>query len=242
MPFRALGLGDNIFKAIQEAGYTEPTPIQAAAIPLVLKGHDLIGIAQTGTGKTAAFTLPMLAKLAEVLGDGQRRGTRALVLAPTRELVVQIEENIRAYAKHLPLRIATVFGGVGERPQIQALKSGADVVIATPGRLMDLMEQRHANFSGLSFLVLDEADRMLDMGFIPSIRKIVKALPVKRQTLLFSATLSKDIEQLTKEFQREPKTIQIGRRSNPAESVAQFVYEVPKHLKLALLEHLLADV
>ncbi len=237
MPFRALGLGPNLFKAIQEAGYTEPTPIQAAAIPQVLAGHDLIGIAQTGTGKTAAFTLPILSKMEAVV----RRGTRTLVLAPTRELVVQIDENVRAYARYLPLRVATVFGGVGERPQIQALRSGVDIVIATPGRLLDLMGQRCADFSGLQHLVLDEADRMLDMGFLPSIRQIIRALPVKRQTLLFSATLSKEIEGLTHEFQRAPKLVQIGRRSNPAETVTQFVYEVPQHLKQSLLVHLLRD-
>jgi ATP-dependent RNA helicase RhlE len=241
MPFRALGLGDRILKAIQEAGYTEPTPIQAAAIPEVIAGHDLIGIAQTGTGKTAAFTLPILAKLSGTIGDGTPRRTRALVLAPTRELVVQIEENVRAYGKHLPLRIALVYGGVGERPQIEALRAGSDLVIATPGRLLDLMGQRHGDFRGLEFLVLDEADRMLDMGFLPQIRQVVRSLPAKRQTLLFSATLSREIEMLTKEFQRDPKTIQIGRRSNPAETVTQFVYEVPKHLKLALLAHLLKD-
>jgi len=241
MPFRLLGLDANILKAVQEAGYTEPTPIQAAAIPPILAGHDLIGIAQTGTGKTAAFVLPILAKLASMIDGGPRRRTRALVLAPTRELVAQIEENVRAYAKHLPLRMATVFGGVGERPQIDALRSGVDLVVATPGRLLDLMQQRHADFSGLQFLVLDEADRMLDMGFLPSIRQIVRALPQKRQTLLFSATLSREIEGLTHEFQRAPKTIQIGRRANPAETVAQFVYKVPKHLKPALLAHLLRD-
>src|SRR5258708_23810382 len=158
MPFRALGLGDRIFQAIQEAGYTEPTPIQAAAIPLVLAGQDVIGIAQTGTGKTAAFTLPILARMAGRVGDGKRRGTRWLVLAPTRELVVQIEENVRAYAKHLPLRMATVFGGVGERPQIEALRSGVDIIIATPGRLLDLMGRRFGDVSGLQFLVLDDAD------------------------------------------------------------------------------------
>jgi ATP-dependent RNA helicase RhlE len=239
MPFRTLGLGDRIFKAIQEAGYTEPTPIQAAAIPEVLAGHDLIGIAQTGTGKTAAFTLPILARLAGMIEDGTPRRTRALIVAPTRELVVQIEENVRAYARHLPLRMATVFGGVGERPQIDALKSGVDIVIATPGRLLDLM--RFANFSGISFLVLDEADRMLDMGFLPSIRQIVKALPQKRQTLLFSATMSPEIQTLTHQFQRAPKTVEIGRRSNPAETVTQLVYEVPKHLKPSLLAHLLRD-
>ena len=177
MPFRALGLGANLLKAIQDAGYTEPTPIQAAAIPEILAGHDLIGIAQTGTGKTAAFTLPMLERLAGVLGDG-RRGTRTLILAPTRELVVQIHENVIAYARHLPaLRIATVFGGVGERPQMEALRGGAEVVIATPGRLLDLMSQGYGNFRELSFLVLDEADRMLDMGFLPQIRRVVRSAP-----------------------------------------------------------------
>ena len=241
MPFRALGLDANILRAVQEAGYTEPTPIQSAAIPPILAGHDLIGIAQTGTGKTAAFTLPMLARLSRLLAEGQRRGIRALVVAPTRELVVQIEENVRAYARHVPLRMATVFGGVGERPQMDALRSGVDIVIATPGRLLDLMGQRYGDFSGLQFLVLDEADRMLDMGFLPSIRQIVRALPQKRQTLLFSATLSREIEQLTHEFQRAPKTVQIGRRANPAETVTQLVYEVPKHLKPALLAHLLRD-
>ena len=149
MPFRTLGLEARILKAIQEAGYTEPTPIQAAAIPLILDGHDVIGIAQTGTGKTAAFVLPILAKLAAPASGAPQRGTRALVVAPTRELVVQIEENVRAYAKHLPLRMATVFGGVGERPQIEALRSGVDLVIATPGRLLDLF--RHGNFSALNF-------------------------------------------------------------------------------------------
>jgi ATP-dependent RNA helicase RhlE len=163
------------------------------------------------------------------------------VVAPTRELVVQIEENARAYAKHLPLRMATVFGGVSERPQLEALRSGVDLVVATPGRLIDLMGQRAANFSGLEFLVLDEADRMLDMGFLPPIRQIVKALPSKRQTLMFSASLSREIEKLTHEFQRAPKMVEIGRRANPAETVTQFAYEVRAHLKPALLLHLLAD-
>ena len=238
MSFQALGLDDRILKAVQEAGYTEPTPIQAAAIPEIIAGHDLIGIAQTGTGKTAAFTLPMLTRIAKAGATGR---TKALVLAPTRELVAQIEENVRGYAKHLPLRVATVFGGVGERPQMQALKSGVDLVIAAPGRLLDLMGQGCGDFSALDFLVLDEADRMLDMGFLPSIRRVVKALPKNRQTLLFSATLSKEIESLTHDFQKSPKTVQIGRRSNPAETVTQFVYEVPKHLKPSLLVHLLSD-
>jgi ATP-dependent RNA helicase RhlE len=241
MPFRALGLHANILKAVQEAGYTEPTPIQVAAIPQVLAGHDLIGIAQTGTGKTAAFVLPILTRLAAESSGTPRPGVRALVLAPTRELALQIEENVRGYGKHLRLRAATVYGGVSERPQIEALRSGVDLVVATPGRLLDLMGQRHAHFPALQFLVLDEADRMLDMGFLPDIRRIVKALPQKRQTLLFAATLSQEIERITREFLRAPKTVQIGRRSNPAETVTQLVYEVPKHLKTALLLHLLRD-
>src|ERR1039457_4191184 len=219
MPFRNLGLDAKILHA----------------------GQDLIGIAQTGTGKTAAFTLPILTKLAAPPAAGQRRGTRVLVIAPTRELVLQIEENVRAYAKHLPLSVATVFGGVGEQPQIRALRAATDIVIACPGRLLDLMGRRCADFSGLQFLVLDEADRMLDMGFLPDIRRIVQQLPKQRQTLMFCATLSREIESLTHEFQRSPKMIQIGRRSNPAETVTQLIYEVPKHLKPALLLHLLRD-
>ena len=261
MPFRALHLSPQIVQAVRDAGYTEPTPIQIEAIPLILAGHDVIGIAQTGTGKTAAFVLPILMKLAEskqtvtqaynaarnrqsgrrLAAESSDRGTRALVVAPTRELVVQIEENVRAYAKHVPLRMATVFGGVSERPQIEALRSGVDLVVATPGRLIDLMDQRVANLSGIEFLVLDEADRMLDMGFLPPIRRIVKALPQKRQTLMFSASLSREIEQLTHQFQRSPKIVQIGRRANPAETVTQFAYEVRPHLKSALLLHLLGD-
>jgi ATP-dependent RNA helicase RhlE len=250
-----------MLQAVDDAGYTEPTPIQVAAIPHILAGHDVIGIAQTGTGKTAAFVLPILMKLAEskqtvtqvdngarnrqpgrrLAAENSDRRPRALVVAPTRELVVQIEENVRAYAKHVPLRMATVFGGVSERPQIEALRSGVDLVVATPGRLIDLMDQRVANLSGIEFLVLDEADRMLDMGFLPPIRRIVKALPQKRQTLMFSASLSSEIEQLTHQFQQSPKIVQIGRRANPAETVMQFAYEVPPHLKAALLLHLLGD-
>src|SRR6266436_1242664 len=239
MPFRTLGLEPRILQAVQQAGYTEPTPIQAAAIPQVLAGHDLIGIAQTGTGKTAAFTLPILTQLAA--RPSPRRGIRVLVIAPTRELVVQIEENVRAYARHLPLRVATVFGGVGEHPQKTALSEGADIVIATPGRLLDLMGRRFGDFSGLQFLVLDEADRMLDMGFLPSIRDIVRRLPRQRQTLMFSATFSKEIETLTHQFQRSPKTVQIGRRADPATTVTQLVYEVRHDLKMNLLLHLLRD-
>ncbi len=230
-----------VLKSVQEAGYTEPTPIQSAAIPEIIAGHDLIGIAQTGTGKTAAFTLPMLTKLSASILDGQLRGTKALVLAPTRELALQIDENVRAYGRNLPLRVATIYGGVGERPQIEALRSGTNLIIACPGRLLDLMGRGFANFSGLQYLVLDEADRMLDMGFIPSIRQIVRLLPRQRQTLLFSASLSRDIEKLTHEFLRSPKMVQIGRRADPAQTVTQLVYEVPNHLKSELLLHLLRD-
>ena len=241
MPFQALGLDPKILQAVKEAGYTEPTPIQSAAIPPIIAGHDLIGIAQTGTGKTAAFTLPMLTKLSAMLGHGGARGTRALVIAPTRELVLQIEENVKIYGKYLPFRVATIFGGVGENPQINALRAGTHLIIACPGRLMDLMNRRYADFSQLQYLVLDEADRMLDMGFLPSIRQIVRSLPKQRQTLMFSATLSKEIESLTHEFQRAPKIVQIGRRANPAETVTQIVYEIPKSLKPSLLLHLLKD-
>jgi ATP-dependent RNA helicase RhlE len=241
MPVGALGLDTRVLEALQETGYTEPTPIQLSAIPLAMAGHDLIGIAQTGTGKTAAFTLPILTKLAGLPGGEPGRGTRVLVLAPTRELAAQIEENVRAYGKHLPLRVATVFGGVGEHAQIQALRNGVQIIIATPGRLLDLMGRGCANFTGLQFLVLDEAERMLDMGFLPDIRRILRALPRKRQTLMFSATLSREIEGLTHEFQHAPRLVQIGRRASPAETVTQVAYEVPKHLKPALLLHLLRD-
>jgi ATP-dependent RNA helicase RhlE len=239
MDFRQLGLDPRVLRAVDEAGYTEPTPIQAAAIPLILSGKDLIGIAQTGTGKTAAFTLPLLTRLAT--GHSSPGHIRGLFLAPTRELVVQIHENVRNYAQFLSLSVATVFGGVGEKPQIEALRRGADIIIATPGRLIDLMARRYGNFSGIQHLVLDEADRMLDMGFLPSIRDIVRQLPKRRQTLLFSATLSREIEAVTREFLQSPQSVEIGRRSNPAESVAQSVYEVARHLKPALLQQLLLD-
>jgi ATP-dependent RNA helicase RhlE len=237
MPFRTLGLDAAILKAVQETGYTEPTPIQSAAIPFVLQRRDLIGIAQTGTGKTAAFTLPILSLLAA----SPSKGIKALVIAPTRELVVQIEENVRAYAKHLPVTVATIFGGVSEKPQIKALEVGADIVVATPGRLLDIIRGREKAFAHIEFLVLDEADRMLDMGFVPAIRQIVKLLPRKRQTLFFSATLSREIEKLTGEFLQNPETVEIGRRSNPADTVTQSVYEIPQHLKPGLLLHLLQD-
>lgn len=239
MSFHSLGLDANIFQAIKEAGYTEPTPIQAAAIPVAMKGQDIVGIAQTGTGKTVAFTLPILQHLTKLIAEGSSSGIKALILAPTRELVVQIEENINVYAKHLPIKVAAIFGGVSERPQIAALRQSTHIIVATPGRLLDLMSQHHGDFSSMDILVLDEADRMLDMGFLPDIKTIVKGLPDKRQTLMFSATLSNEIESLTHEFQHKPKVVQIGKRANPAETVSQFVYEAPKHLKKALLLHLI---
>ena len=241
MPFAALGLNSSLTKAVREAGYTLPTPIQTKGIPVILQGHDVIGIAQTGTGKTAAFVLPILQHLGEHGPKMGRRGMRALIVAPTRELVVQIEENVRNYAKHTRLRCATVYGGVGEQPQIRALRAGTEIVIATPGRLIDLMTQGHVDFSLVETAVLDEADRMLDMGFLPQIRRIMQKLPTERQTLLFSATLSKEIEGLTSEFMKQPHVVQVGKRSNPAEGVTQFVYEVPKSRKTSLLMHLLRD-
>ena len=237
MPFRQLALAEPILLSVRDAGYTEPTPIQTAAIPVVLQRHDLMGIAQTGTGKTAAFVLPLLSLMAT--HPPKHRGVRALIMVPTRELVVQVEENIRTYARHLPLRVATIYGGVSERPQIKALQHGVDVVVATPGRLLDIIRGREASLRDLEFLVLDEADRMLDMGFIHPIRQVVRLLPRERLTLLFSATLSREIEQLSREFMRHPKTVEIGRRSNPADTVTQALYEVSHHAKMALLSHLL---
>ena len=238
MPFATLGLGPKITQAIAEHGYVEPTPIQAKAIPVILEGKDLIGVAQTGTGKTADFVLPLLERLG---GAPPARHLRVLVVAPTRELVVQIDENVRAYARHLPLKCATIYGGVGEAPQIRALRQGVDIVVATPGRLIDLMDQRHVHFEDLQVLVLDEADRMLDMGFLPPIRKIVAALPRQRQTLLFSATMSREIEAVTREFLKSPALVQIGARSAPAEAVTQWMVEVSPGGKVGALVHLLKD-
>jgi ATP-dependent RNA helicase RhlE len=239
MPFSKFGLEAGIFRAIQKAGYTRPTPVQAAAIPKVMQGNDLIAIAQTGTGKTAAFVLPMLHRLAISQGEGQPRCIKSLILAPTRELAVQIMENIRAYGQHLPIRVAAIYGGVEENSQIKTLHKGVHIVVATPGRLIDLIGRQMIDFSRLDMLVLDEADRMLHMGFLPDIVTIVGHLPKRRQTLMFSATLSKEVESLARRFQYQPKMVQIGKRANPADTVAQCVYEVPAHLKNALLLELL---
>jgi ATP-dependent RNA helicase RhlE len=238
VPFATLGLGSKLTQALKEKGYVEPTPIQAKAIPVILSGRDVIGVAQTGTGKTAAFVLPLLERLAATQPAARMR---VLVIAPTRELVAQIEENVRAYGKHLPLRYATVFGGVGEGAQIQALRRGVDLVVATPGRLIDLTEQRHVDYSALEVLVLDEADRMLDMGFLPSIRRIVAKTPASRQTLLFSATMSKEIERIAKEVLKTPVHVEVGARSTPAEAVTQYVVEVSPGGKVPALVHLLKD-
>ena len=239
MPFQALGLDPRIAKAVRQAGYVEPTPIQSRAIPEILRGHDLIGIAQTGTGKTAAFVLPILQMLSS--GGSQRRAARTLIVVPTRELAVQVEQNIRKYGEHLTLRYALIYGGVGERPQIDALRRGVDIIVATPGRLLDLAGSGYVDFSHIEIVVLDEADRMLDMGFIPAIRQILSKVPRKRQTLLFSATFSREIEKTAAEFLSNPRTIEVARRATPVESVAQFVYMVERHQKVDLLIHLLKD-
>jgi ATP-dependent RNA helicase RhlE len=239
MPFSHFGFEVGILRAIQKAGYTRPTPVQAAAIPKVMQGNDLIAIAQTGTGKTAAFVLPMLHRISQANQRGEPRGIKALILAPTRELAVQIMENIRAYGNGLPIRVAAIFGGVEEEAQIKSLRKGVDIIVATPGRLIDLLDRQKLDFSMLEILVLDEADRMLHMGFLPDIETIVGGLPKRRQTLMFSATLSKAIESLARRFLYQPKLVQIGKRSNPADTVAQCVYEVPAHLKGALLLELL---
>ncbi len=238
MSFSSLGLGPKLLQSISDAGYTQPTPIQTAAIPKVLASRDLIGIAQTGTGKTAAFVLPLLE---HIMRGTASRTPRALILAPTRELALQIDEQVRILGRHHRVRCATIFGGVGEQPQIDAVRRGVDVIVATPGRLLDLMGSGYVNLKDIEIAVFDEADRMLDMGFLPQIRRVVKALPVKRQTLLFSATLSSDIEKITGEFLRNPETVEIGRRSSPVDSVAQFLYPVPKSRKVDLLIQLLSD-
>jgi len=234
MPFEALGLSPRIAKAVTQAGYTEPTPIQNKAIPQVLTGHDVIGVAQTGTGKTAAFVLPILEMLSKV-GPSQKGAARALIVVPTRELVVQVEQNIRKYGAHLSLRYAMIYGGVGEQPQIAALRRGVDIIVATPGRLLDLAGSGYVKFDGIQIVVLDEADRMLDMGFLPPIRQIMKRVPTKRQTLLFSATFSAEIEKTAAEFLTSPRVVQAGKRANPAEGVTQFVLKVGKEQKLSLL-------
>ena len=241
MAFSSLGLSEALLRAVADQGYDTPTPIQARAIPAVLEGRDLLAAAQTGTGKTAAFTLPLLQRLTEGAGTPDRpgRAPRALVLVPTRELAAQVSESVRLYGRHTGIRSAVVFGGVGLQPQVSALRRGVDILIATPGRLLDLVSQRHANLSGIDFLVLDEADRMLDMGFIHDLKRILGLLPKVRQNLLFSATFSEDIRKLAAGLLHRPLSIEVAPRNAPAERVSQSVYHVPKTGKPKLLAHLM---
>jgi ATP-dependent RNA helicase RhlE len=232
--FADLGLTAPMLKALSDAGYKTPTPIQAQAVPLALKGRDLIGLAMTGTGKTAAFVIPIIERL---LG-GPRR-TRALVLTPTRELCVQVDESFRKYGKHSGLGVIPVYGGVGYDPQVKALRAGVDVVVATPGRLLDHLEKQNVVLDEVEILVLDEADRMLDMGFAPQINRIVAQLHSYRQTLLFSATMPPEVEALARKYLRKPVVVQVGRRSGAATTVQHFVYPCPKDKKTALLTELL---
>mgnify|MGYP001627765719 CR=1 FL=1 len=240
MNFNQLDLPTAILEAVREQGYSTPSPIQAQAIPLVLQGHDVMAAAQTGTGKTAGFTLPLLARLSQ----GNRVGfnqARALILTPTRELAAQVAESVRTYGKNLPLRSAVVFGGVKINPQMQKLRRGVDVLIATPGRLLDLYSQNAVRFDELEVLILDEADRMLDMGFIHDLRRIVKLLPKDRQTLMFSATFSGEIRQLAKTFTKHPKEVSVSPEVTSAESVQQTIYPVDKKRKSELLLHLIGQ-
>ncbi len=261
MPFRALGLRAELVRAVSEEGYDRPTPVQVQAIPVVLEGRDLMAGAQTGTGKTAAFTLPLLQILAETPSPeppprhskpyedprpgARRRGrpaprpVRALILAPTRELAIQVAESVNTYGRYLPLRSAVVYGGVGIVPQIEALRRGVDVLVATPGRLLDLMGRRSVDLSGIEILVLDEADRMLDMGFIKDIRRILGVLPRKRQNLLFSATFPDAIKALAKDLLHDPESIQVERRNAPPDLVSQVVYPVDGARKRQALAHLI---
>jgi len=236
--FNELGLSAELLRAVEDQGYLEATPVQQQAIPLVLAGRDILAGAQTGTGKTAGFTLPLLQILqqqAKVTG-GQRR-VRVLILTPTRELAAQVQQSVRDYGRHLPFRSTTIFGGVSIRPQITDLRKGVDIVVATPGRLLDHVQQRTVDLSGVEILVLDEADRMLDMGFIRDMRKIFAVLPKQRQTLLFSATFSNEIRGLASDLMRNPAEVQVTPKNTAAERVEQIVYPVDKGRKRELLSH-----
>ncbi len=242
MTFDTLGLGADILRTIEEEGYTEPTPVQAEAIPPVLAGRDVLAAAQTGTGKTAAFTLPILEQLrghANTSFSPARHPVRVLVLTPTRELAMQVAEAIATYGRNVPLRSAVVYGGVPLDPQIKELRAGVEILVATPGRLMDHVGQRTVNLTQVEILVLDEADRMLDMGFIPDIRKIVGMLPHRRQTLMFSATFSDEIRRLSSEFLKNPVTVEVAARNTAAEGVEQVLYPVDRERKEELFLHLI---
>jgi ATP-dependent RNA helicase RhlE len=234
--FGELGLAPELLAAVRDAGYTVPTPIQRDAIPLVLQGRDIIGLAHTGTGKTAAFTLPIVQRLM-----GGPRRTRVLVLTPTRELAAQVEVSFVKYASHAAVSVIPVYGGVPIEPQERALRAGVDVVVATPGRLLDHLDRQNVDFEALEFLVLDEADRMLDMGFAPQINRVVEHLPRYRQTLLFSATMPGEVEALSRKYLRKPVVVQVGRRSEAASTVTHAVYPVPRERKTALLIELLRN-
>ncbi|HNR84156.1 MAG: DEAD/DEAH box helicase [Rubrivivax sp.] len=240
MSFESLNLAPAILRAVQEQGYTEPTPIQAQAIPVVLQGHDLLAGAQTGTGKTAGFTLPMLHLLN---GRPARRpgAIRALVLTPTRELAAQVEESVRTYGQHLSLKSTVIFGGVGMNPQIERIRAGVDILVATPGRLLDLEGQDHIDLSGVEILVLDEADRMLDMGFIHDVKKVLALLPADKQSLLFSATFSDDIRELAAGLLRNPRSIQVTPPNTTVERIRQAIYPVGRNRKKDVLAHLIGE-
>lgn len=238
MTFQPLGLSAKLLRAIADQGYTLPTPIQQQAIPAVLQGQDVLASAQTGTGKTAGFTLPLLQRLMENGSRGDR-APRALILVPTRELAAQVSDSVRIYGKYLPLTCAVVYGGVSIRPQIQALQRGVDIVVATPGRLLDHLNQRTLTLEHIELLVLDECDRMLDMGFIHDIRKILTKLPVARQTLMFSATFSKPIQQLAQGLLRSPVLIEVAPRNTAAEQVLQQVHPVDRDRKRELLSYMI---
>ncbi|HDR9156070.1 DEAD/DEAH box helicase [Burkholderia vietnamiensis] len=243
MSFESLGLAEPLVKAVNELGYTSPTPIQQQAIPAVLGGGDLLAGAQTGTGKTAGFTLPILQRLHTFYTEhrGAKRAVRALILTPTRELAAQVEESVRAYSKYVKLRSTVMFGGVSINPQIDALKRGVDIVVATPGRLLDHMQQKTIDLSDLDILVLDEADRMLDMGFIHDIKRVLAKLPPRRQNLLFSATFSDEIKALADSLLDSPALIEVARRNTTAETVAQKIHPVDRDRKRELLTHLIRE-
>ena len=239
MQFKDLGLNAPILRALKEQGYDKPSPIQEKAIPPALAGRDVLGCAQTGTGKTCAFASPILQRLEPKTGP--KRPIRALILTPTRELAIQIGESFEAYGKYLKLRHAVIFGGVGQNPQVEALKKGVDILVATPGRLMDLHNQGFVNLDGLEIFVLDEADRMLDMGFIHDVRKILKWLPQKKQTLFFSATMPPEITDLVNSLLKNPVKVAVDPVSSPVEVIRQSVYLVDKGNKTALLAHLMEE-
>ena len=241
MLFKVLGLSAELLSAVEKKGYREATPIQQQAIPLILEGKDILAGAQTGTGKTAGFTLPLLQRLQQTYCSGQKPYPRVLVLTPTRELAAQVHESVRDYGRYLPFRSTAIFGGVSINPQKQKLIKGVDIVVATPGRLLDHLQQRSINLSKVEILVLDEADRMLDMGFIRDIRKILNVIPKQRQTLLFSATFSQEIRALTTEFLKNPSMIQVTPQNTAVELVTQIVYPVDKNRKRELLAHKISE-